>query len=178
MTSTYEKIATNTLGSNQASITFSSISGAYTDLVLISFIRDTRAGTTYAFPQLRFNSDTGSNYSNTDLYGSVTAAVSSRASSQTGIQYGEAVGAAQAAGNYAPFVTNFQNYSNSTTYKTILTRFNNPAGSNGQLLVGAQVALWRNTAAITSITILGDQGASSNLATGSTFTLYGILKAA
>ena len=42
MTATYEKIATTTLGSNTASTTFSSISGAYTDLVLISFVRDTR----------------------------------------------------------------------------------------------------------------------------------------
>jgi hypothetical protein len=174
MPSTYEKIATNTLGSNQASITFSSISGAYTDLVLISFIRDTRAGTTYAFPQLRFNSDTGSNYSDTTVYGDGSSAASYRSTNQTGIQYGEAVGAAQAAGNYAPFVTNFQNYSNSTTYKTIFSRINNVAGSSGQLLVGAQVALWRSTSAITSITILADQGASSNLATGSTFTLYGI----
>jgi hypothetical protein len=36
MTSTYEKIATNTLGSAASSVTFTSISGAYTDLVLIS----------------------------------------------------------------------------------------------------------------------------------------------
>ena len=177
MASTYEKIATNTLGSNQASITFSSISGAYTDLILISYVRDTRVGTTYAFPQLRFNSDTGSNYSDTTMYGGGTSAATYR-SGGTGIQYGEAVGAAQAAGNYAPFITHLQNYSNSTTYKTILTRFNNAAGSSGQLLAGAQVALWRSTSAITSITILGDQGTPSNLATGSTFTLYGILKAA
>ena len=172
MTATYEKIATTTLGSNTASITFSSISGAYTDLVLISFVRDTRTAT-YAFPQLRFNSDTGSNYSDTTVYGAATSVATYR-SGGTGIQYGEAAGASQAAGNYAPFVTHFLNYSNSTTYKTILGRFNNPAGSNGQLLVGTQVALWRNTAAITSITILGDQGASTNLATGSTFTIYGI----
>jgi hypothetical protein len=33
MTATYEKIETTTLGSSQASVTFSSISGAYTDLV-------------------------------------------------------------------------------------------------------------------------------------------------
>jgi hypothetical protein len=111
------------------------------------------------------------------MYGGGSAAYSYRATGQTGIQYCESVGGAQAAGNYAPVITNIQNYSNSTTYKTILTRTNNAAGSSAQLLVGAQVALWRNTAAITSITILGDQGTPSNLATGSTFTLYG-LKAA
>ena len=35
MASTYEKIATTTLGSATASYTFSSISGTYTDLILI-----------------------------------------------------------------------------------------------------------------------------------------------
>jgi hypothetical protein len=172
MTATYEKIATNTLGSAQASITFSTISGAYTDLVLISFVRDTRSET-YGYPALRFNSDTGSNYSRTAVYGDGSGAASGRASSQTSLLYCEAAGASQAAGNYAPIVTHFQNYSNSTTYKTILSRFNNVAG-NGGFQTGALVGLWRDTAAITSITILGDPGASTNLATGSTFTLYGI----
>ena len=33
---TYEPIATNTLGSAAASVTFSGISGSYTDLILIT----------------------------------------------------------------------------------------------------------------------------------------------
>ena len=173
MTATYEKIATTTLGSNTASTTFSSISGAYTDLVLISFVRDTRTAD-YAYPRLRFNSDTGGNYSETYLWGGGVSASSSQNPNMAGTQYGEAVGASQAAGNYAPFITNIQNYSNSTTYKTILSRFNNLLGGNGNLNTGCVVSLWRNTAAITSITITGDIGASTNLATGSTFTLYGI----
>ena len=35
MAITYEPIATNTLGSAAASVTFSSISGTYTDLVVV-----------------------------------------------------------------------------------------------------------------------------------------------
>jgi len=34
MTATYEKVATSTLGSSQSSVTFSSITGSYTDLVI------------------------------------------------------------------------------------------------------------------------------------------------
>ena len=67
-------------------------------------------------------------------------------------------------------IINIQNYSNTTTYKTALVRYN-----NGGVIVEGIVNLWRNTAAITQI----DFGNSSaNYLAGSTFTLYGILKAA
>jgi hypothetical protein len=62
-------------------------------------------------------------------------------------------------------ILNFQNYSNSTTYKSVLTRVNNSG------FTMAWVNLWRSTAAITSITIYPYSGTFSS---GSTFTLYGI----
>jgi hypothetical protein len=63
-------------------------------------------------------------------------------------------------------VTNVQNYSNTTTYKTVLSR-----GSSNNY-VFAWVDVWRNTAAISSLTISTD--GSSNFTAGSTFSLYGI----
>jgi hypothetical protein len=62
MTATYEKIATTTLGSTTATVTFSSISGAYTDLVLVERLVKSITGGSL---QVRFNSDTGTNYSAT-----------------------------------------------------------------------------------------------------------------
>jgi hypothetical protein len=167
MTATYEKIATNTLGSATNSITFSSISGSYTDLVLISSI------TGFSDPSysgaLRFNSDTGSNYSLTNLYGDGSSAGSDRTTSVAQIQfYGKAVGVPNAV---STGITNILNYSNATTYKTALTRWG--AAGNG---LNANVGLWRSTSAITSVTIFGLN--SNTFATGSTFTLYGILKEA
>ena len=79
--STYTPIATNTLGSAQASVTFSSISGSYTDLVLII-----NAGTSDASEQdclIRVNGDTGSNYSATYMYGTGSSAASGRNANQT-----------------------------------------------------------------------------------------------
>ena len=58
------------------------------------------------------------------------------------------------------------NYSNTTTYKSNISRGNNAATG-----LDTMVTTWRNTAAITSIKIFP---ASGNMATGTIATLYGI----
>lgn len=155
---TYEKVATTTLGSNQSSVTFSSFSG-YTDLVLIFNGTITTGDDTWG---VQFNSDTGSNYSSTALYGDGSSAGSNRTSSAT------KASTSYSGTTNSTTIINFQNYANSTTYKTALVR------NNGGGFVSARVVLWRSTSAITSIV------ASPNtyqFATGSTFTLYGITAA-
>ena len=160
LTNTYVALATQTLGSAAASVTFSSISSAYTDLVLVAQpLKTTAGGGTLRY---QVNSDSGTNYSNTTLYGDGSTAGSDRASSAVYGRIGFWTGDNQ--GN--TFIANFQNYSNTTTYKTVLSRTNN-LGS----LMGATVNLWRSTSAITSIYIYNDGG---NFAAGSTFSLYGI----
>jgi hypothetical protein len=156
MASTYEPIATTTLGSAAASVTFSSITGTYTDLVLVC---NYQLSTNDNFLILQFNSDTGSNYSNTNLFGDGSTATSNRNSSVTAVRAGF-YGSAQ-----SNAIVNIMNYSNSTTYKTAVSR------DNTNTFVVSRVNLWRNTAAITSIVITT---ASPNLTSGSTFTLYGI----
>lgn len=110
---------------------------------------------------MRFNSDTGSNYSSTTLFGNGSAASSFRSTSATSMQLG---GLFTSDGGNA--IYQIMNYSNSTTYKSVLARAN-AAGSGTQ----ARVGLWRSTAAITSVTLLTGSG---NFAVGSTFSLYGI----
>ena len=156
---TYVSIASQTLTSAASSITFSSISGAYTDLVIVT---NGTAVTSAAVVQVELNGDTtAGNYSNTYIYGDGTSAVSNIQTSD------KMVGR-----NYIAQQNNiiqFMNYSNSTTYKTILSR-SNSAGNAVQALV----ALWRNTAAVTSIKLLVGAG---NFDTGTTFSLYGIAAA-
>ena len=156
MTATYEKIATNTLGSAAASVTFSSISGAYTDLVLIAQTDQTAS----SISLIRFNGDTGSNYSNTLISGTGSAAGSGRTTNTTSINF------TQTSANLQLSIANIMNYSNTTTYKTFLLRRNDTGGS-----LGALVGLWRNTSAITSIDLISN---ASTFLAGSTFTLYGI----
>ena len=161
MTATYEKIATTTLGSTAATVTLSSISGSYTDLILIT---NSATGSNDIDMYLQVNSDTGSNYSWTRIQGSGTVAGSARGSnSSLGYRVGNMSGSNVGQNNT---IIQFQNYSNTTTYKTILSRSNNAA-----FLVEAFVGLWRSTSAITSMDIKAGSGSFS---VGSTFTLYGI----
>ena len=157
---TYTQIASTTLGSSASSVTFSSISSAYTDLVLIASGTAT-AGNINA--NLRFNSDSGSNYSDTYLTGTGAIAASARHSNIT-FMYLQGYGWwDQTQGNT---LVHIMNYSNSSTYKTVLSRAN--FSNNG---VAATVGLWRSTAAITSVEFRAD---ASTFTAGSTFNLYGI----
>lgn len=179
MTSTYEKIATTTLTSGQSSITFSSISGSYTDLVLVINGGITDAGFDFG---VRINSDTGSNYSSTALYGNSSSAASSRYSNMT---VGQISTDMQGGHIFNTHIINFQNYANTTTYKTWVGRSsaNYSASGSGATTVphiGSVVGLWRSTSAITSISIsesgFGGSGtfAYGNTLSGTIMTLYGI----
>ena len=164
--STYEPIASQTLGSAAATVTFSSIPQGYTDLVLVANTAQASGNNSLRF---RFNGDSGSNYSDTYLAGNGTTASSGRDTSQTsGISYAGSSTAIET--NY---IVQFMNYSNATTYKTVLGRSNRASDATA-----ADVGLWRSTAAITSISLaMGGSFPTNNFATGSTFTLYGIAAA-
>lgn len=165
MTATYDCIATTTLGSNTASVTFSSISGSFTDLVLIVTPQQVTLGEDLA---LQFNSDTGSNYSRTYLCGDGSTAHTNRSSNSTAILL-DHHGTPPPSGSFGIDIINIQNYSNSTTYKTTISR----AGTgDGQPATVANVGMWRSTSAITSVKIFCTN--SSNLKTGTIATLYGI----
>jgi len=159
--STYTPIATQTLGSNTASVTFSSIPSTYTDLVLVF------AGTNVSGLSgngIRFNSDSGSNYSSTNLNGDGSSASSFNFPNTNYMRAGISNNSQSVS------IVQIQNYSNTTTNKTVLAR-----GSSGASYVRVDVGMWRNTAAINSILYYVDSGA--NFASGSTFTLYGIASA-
>ena len=158
---TYVALATNTLTGTAASVTFSSISGAYTDLVVV--VNGAKDAGGAVNPYLRFNSDSGTNYSHTSLVGDGTTASSGRASTQAQMYLGDYTT------TQSTYQIHIMNYANATTYKTVLTR---SAITNSA--TGVFVGLWRSTAAITSVDIYVG---GSNFAIGSTFTLYGIAAA-
>jgi hypothetical protein len=158
--STLTPIATTTLGSGITTATLSSISSAYTDLVMVI----TRGGDEGSL-RMYFNSDTGTNYSTTIIAGTGSAANSVRQSTQNAILINGVYGATNANTNT---IVQLQNYSNTTTNKTVLSRGTIPDDETV-----ACVGLWRSTAAINSISITAINGTGLWLS-GSTITLYGI----
>ena len=156
---TYEPLATTTIsGSSTTSYTFSSISGAYTDLILVA-TGSNSAGNRGL--NMTFNGDTGSNYSATNLAGDGSSAVSNRSTSASNISIGNS------ATTIATITAHIMNYSNTTTNKTVIMR-----NSASSVQAAALSGLWRSTAAITSIGLTLNSGDPFNA--GSTFTLYGI----
>ena len=158
--STYTPIATTTLGSAASSVSFTSISGSYTDIQIV-FSGAITSG--FDAIGLQFNGDTATNYSRVYMAGNGSAASSSLSSSQTSSQIG-IMGTEN-----SNSIFQIMNYSNTTTYKTALARGNSSANATR-----AGVGLWRSTSAINRIDLLAG---SSTFISGSTFTLYGIAAA-
>ena len=161
---TYDKIATTTLGSSSSLVTFSSIPGTYTDLVLVGSIQMSDNTSFY----IRCNSDTSNKYSATLLAGDGSTASSLRVTQTdlggNGIYVNS--NTFPTSGSFGVSIWNFLNYSNTTTNKTILSR----AGSAG-LSTKAVVNLYASTSAITQLDI---RPFSGTMAVGTSFTLYGI----
>jgi hypothetical protein len=163
--STYEPISTTTLSSAAATITFSSIPNTYTDLRLIFVGKSSVAGNDV---NLYFNGDNnGTTYSRTSLLGNGTAASSTRETSAPVIRV-----SASAAGQSTTIPTfisvDIFSYTNSIN-KTVLTMWNGDRNGSGYSL--PSVGLWRNTAAITSVSF---NSASGNFPIGTIATIYGI----
>lgn len=146
-------LANLTLASPQSSVSFSSISQNFKDLVLIVDGGAPSGQISDLF--LGFNGTTGS-YSMVRAYG-------------TGSGVGSSTNGGSAGTIYATFgnrIINIMDYSATDKHKTWITRDNNPA--NNVFMI---VATWQSTAAVTSFSIYGD---SANFATGTTFALYGV----
>ena len=171
MTATYEKIATNTLSSAQASITLSSIPNTYTDLVLVLSLRATNTST-LSENYLQINGVTTSLYSSVPVYGSGGGNDygSSRQLNQTDVRFGFSNGGTSTTSVFGSSEIYFADYASSATTGRALgsvsvTEQNGPSNQ-----MNAVSGTFRSTNAITSILL----GTSVGFATGSSFYLYGI----
>jgi hypothetical protein len=172
-TNTYVALRTEVLTSATSSVTFS-LSGiaGYTDLVIVSSIQSARAAQLDSLA-VRFNGDTGNNYSYTFLFANTAEGLkSARGSNQSNIFIGN-FAANSTANTFGTNILQINNYSNSTTFKTTISRSGSLGTGNDD--TEATVGLWRNTAAITSVTLRSETG--NNFVAGSTFTIYGIANA-
>ena len=167
MPKTYEPIATYTVTSNQATITFSSIPATYTHLVLQAVMMQNGTATgTNGF--LQYNSTT-TGYSKTIINGNGSSASSARSTNMSRLFFNIDANAS----NWVFHTYQIMNYANTNVFKTTLSRQNEAAA-----IVDASVSLWQNTAAINQIAITASDnlgvGTADQFTAGSTFTLYGI----
>jgi hypothetical protein len=172
MAITYDKIASTTLSSAATNITFSSIAASWTDIKIVMMAADNTSQNSDI--RLRFNSDTGSNYSATILRGNGVAPSSYSRTNYSYIEAGRIAGSSQT-NVYSLIMIDIFSYAGSTN-KTTLVEFNsdfNDTGGNSR--VGRIAGLWRNTAAITTIDLSNSGG--NDFKAGTTATLYGILRA-
>ena len=161
MAVTYSPIATYS-PSGTTTVDFTSIPSTYTDLVLV--MSGSMASAANMFIRVGNGSiDTGSNYSLTQFVGSGSSASSSRLSGQTECKITE--GLFFNTNEECNIILNFQNYANTSTYKTFISRTNS-AGIG----VNAAGCTWASTSAINCIRLYGSQ----NFNSGSKVTLYGI----
>lgn len=153
-TPTYVALATTTTSGGESTITFSSIPSTYRDLYLVM----TPTGTGYPEFRLRFNGDTGANYSYVRMFGD-SGGDSSSSASTTFISCSNL-------GDDSMGTVAIMDYSATDKHKTTLGR-----QGRSDVYALAIAGRWANTAAITSVTIALSSGTFS---AGGVLSLYGI----
>lgn len=150
-------LANLTLGANAVSVTFSSISGSFRDLILV--IQGSTTSGQNIF--VRFNGDsTATNYNIVSIAGLGSGTGSSQAANSNYLNYWSNFDTSQ--GN---LIAQVMDYSATDKHKTYLSRQNTAAVG-----VEAIAGRWSNTAAVTTLAVL----ASTNFASGTSFALYGV----
>jgi hypothetical protein len=158
------------LNASAASVTFSNIpQSGYTDLKVVQSARTDRASYVDGI-QIRFNADSGSNYSDRVLYGFGTGTGSSTNSPATWVSAGKATAATATASTFGNSEVYIPNYTGSTAKSLSADGVteNNASSAWAELDAG----LWTGTAAITSISFYPALG--TNFVANSTFSLYGL----
>ena len=166
MPATYEPIETKILGSNTATVTFSSIPSTYNDLVLVFQAASSNQNGNAI--RLRLNGSSAAEYSATFVDGTGTSIISAQTGVVSQLDLGWRTGIDSSSWNNV-YVINFLDYKTSARFKTILWTCGGYSTA-----VDMANGLWRNTAPITSISFNIGQPASADFLAGCIFTLYGI----
>ena len=171
--SSYESIATTTIGSPVSSITFSSIPATYTHLQVRGIIRN-NANVGGDAASFRFNSDSSSSYTQHYLAGNgaTTSASYTTAVAQGYFGVNTADGS-RTAGVFSPVIFDILDYANTSKYKTV--RVLSGTDDNGATcFVTLSSNVFIKTDAITSMTIYPYNVGSNNWAQYTSLALYGI----
>lgn len=165
----FESIATYTSTGSAGDIEFTSIPGTYKHLQLRGLLRTNDSGS-FNNQALRFNGDTGSNYSLHRMVGNQTT-VTANATTNIGSinDFMRAISDNQAANTFSAVIIDILDYADTNKYKVIRVLNGQDINGSGEIILVS--GLWESTSAITSLKILPSGGTAI---TNSTFALYGI----
>lgn len=169
----YEQITTTILGSDQASVVFSSIPQTYKHLQIRVAARCT-ASSTFESIHLRFNSNTGNNYAWHSLESDGSSVISNATTSTSSMSAGIVTAAFARTNAFGASIIDILDYASASKNTTIRSLSGFIEDADPKRRVALQSGFQNNTNAVTSITVLSRPGVTSNLQSGSSFTLYGI----
>ena len=171
MATTCKLIAKNVLGSDTATVTFSSIPGTYTDLLVVASHRTTASGNaqTYVLNMNINGVSTDRTWRRLGAYNGNQTYSDSGTGATTAICPGSTV-TADTFGSTQIYFPNYAGSTNKSFSVDDVTENNSSTNNSITPLAG----LWSSTAAITELSFAAGSG---NLKSGSSFFLYGITKA-
>ena len=165
----FDALATVTLASTAGSIDFTGIPTGYKHLQVRALTRSSEAAGVGGF-YMRFNSDTGSNYSWHRLYGDGTSAQAGAGTTTTWMLPGISSTTTNAANMFSTTIVDVLDYASISKNKTI--RGLTGKDENGSGYVGLHSGSWYNSSSpITTISILPFSGSWQQY---SQFALYGV----
>lgn len=161
-TNSYFPIASYTVPSGGvSSITFGGLPQTFTHLQ----IRGMYAQSVSNYTGIRFNGDTGNNYTIHVLQGNGSAASAAAYTSRSDTAIGDS-----SSTSFGSFITDILDYANLTKYKTQRTLYGVDSNGGGAILFTS--GLWQSTTAINSITFTATSGAS--FSQYSNISIYGV----
>lgn len=162
---TYDLIASTTLAAATSEVVFNSLPQNYRDLILVMNVA-TSAGSNNG---IRFNSDSGSNYSRVWMAGGGTTHSGSETTTRIQLDY---FGFSNTVLGEQVTITSVMDYSATDRHKTALIRNNKNGANTGAEAIAGR---WANTAAITSLQVFSITGGGITFSAGSTFNLFGVI---
>lgn len=161
------------LQADTASFDISDIPGTYKHLMLMADLRSTESAT-FSEIQLRFNNDSGGNYEwhYKYLQSNDGSGTTDGGTSATSLGVGQADGATADANKSGALNVYIPNYAGTAFYKN----FQSESAHGRTTAVGQRVRIigqgvWKNTTAVTRVTLLPGSG---NWLAGSRLTVYGL----
>ena len=164
------------LGAAASSWEVTGISSSYDHLYLeVSTRSDETAGWTVYLSDVRLqvSSDTGSNYSSTNIYWYNASTPLSDRGGATYLDRMKCAATGTLADTFTPMTMWIPNYANTTGFKQIVGQqsVENNSTTDYRYYMGLNAFLWQSTAAVTALKLYPS---TSDFVQYSTFTLYGV----